>query len=81
MAPLRDLGPDLPADLAGVGHRMLAKDPAERYATPAEVAEALEPYAIGGDLPALLGRTSSPSTRLRSASRPLPPKRAPSRPT
>ena len=33
---------------------MLAKDPAARYQTPAEAAEALAPFCAGSDLPALL---------------------------
>jgi tRNA A-37 threonylcarbamoyl transferase component Bud32 len=40
-APLRRLRGDVPADLVRVVERMMAKDPAERYQTPAEVAEAL----------------------------------------
>ena len=46
--------------------RMLAKDPAERFATPAEFAEALEPFAAGSDLASLLTdspRHLSPATR------------------
>jgi hypothetical protein len=38
---------DVPAGLATVLNRMLAKDPADRYATPAEVAEALGPFTEG----------------------------------
>jgi serine/threonine protein kinase len=36
--------PELPEELAAVVGRMLAKDPAARYPTPAEVAAALEPW-------------------------------------
>ena len=36
--------------------RLLAKDPNDRFATPAEVAEALAPWCAGADLPALLQR-------------------------
>src|SRR5262249_45186266 len=43
--PLADLRDDVPAALAQVVERMLAKDPADRYQTPAEVAQALEPFA------------------------------------
>jgi hypothetical protein len=42
--PVRALRPDLPAELAAVLGRMMAKDPAQRYQTPAEVAEALAPF-------------------------------------
>jgi hypothetical protein len=45
---------DVPAGLAAVLDRMLAKDPADRYATPAEVAEALGPFTDGADPARLL---------------------------
>ena len=66
-APLPPIGqfcPEMPAGLVAVLDRMLAKDPADRYPTPTEVAEALAPFCAGADLPALLRRaeaaTSSP---------------------
>ena len=40
-APLRSLRRDVPVELARVVERMMAKDPAARYQTPAEVAGAL----------------------------------------
>jgi hypothetical protein len=43
--PVRSLRPDVPAGLAAVLDRMLAKDPAARYASPGEVSEALRPFA------------------------------------
>jgi hypothetical protein len=51
---LRTRRPDVPEAVAAVVHRLLAKDPADRYATAAQVAEALAPHAQGCDLPALL---------------------------
>src|SRR5262249_18662125 len=48
--PITQLCPEAPAGLADVLNRMLAKDPADRFATPAEGAEALEPYTAGADL-------------------------------
>jgi serine/threonine protein kinase len=39
--PIRELRPDVPEDLAAVLERMMAKEPAERYQTPLEVALAL----------------------------------------
>ena len=57
-APVRQLRPEVPDALAAVLDRMLAKDPADRFATPAEVAEALEPFSTGSDLASLL--TDSP---------------------
>lgn len=44
-APLEAQRPDLPPDLAAVVRRMMAKQPADRYQTPAEAAAALEPFA------------------------------------
>jgi hypothetical protein len=41
---VRSLRPDVPAGLAAVLDRMLAKDPAARYASPGEVADALRPF-------------------------------------
>ncbi len=54
--PIRRLVPDVPEGLAAIVDRLLAKDPEDRFATPAEVAEALAPCCVGTDLPALLHR-------------------------
>ncbi len=43
--PVQSVQPDVPSELADVLRRMLARDPAERYSTPAEVAQALAPFA------------------------------------
>jgi serine/threonine-protein kinase len=40
------LRPDVPIELAVVVARMMARNPAHRYATPQDVAQALEPWAI-----------------------------------
>jgi tRNA A-37 threonylcarbamoyl transferase component Bud32 len=53
--PVRRQRPDVPEGLAAVLDRMLAKDPARRYATPGEVGTALAPYAAG-DNPVPAGR-------------------------
>jgi len=45
--PLRTLRPEVPAELAAVVARMMAKSPADRYQTPAEVAAVLAPFAAG----------------------------------
>lgn len=42
--PLAEWRPEIPGELGKVVERMMAKDPAARYQTPAEVAEALEPF-------------------------------------
>jgi hypothetical protein len=47
--PLRSRRPEVPAAVAAVVERMLEKDPAQRYATPIEVANALAPFAEGND--------------------------------
>jgi serine/threonine protein kinase len=39
--PIRSLRPEVPEDVAAVADRMMAKDPADRYQTPAEVMAAL----------------------------------------
>jgi serine/threonine protein kinase/WD40 repeat protein len=42
--PLNLVRPEVPAELAVVVRKMLAKDPAKRYQTPIEVAQALAPF-------------------------------------
>ena len=42
--PIRELRPEVPEGLAEVLDKMIAKDPAQRYQTPAELAEALAPF-------------------------------------
>jgi serine/threonine protein kinase len=42
--PLDQFRPDIPAELAAILGRMLAKRPEDRYQSPAEVATALEPF-------------------------------------
>jgi serine/threonine-protein kinase len=46
--PLQQLRPGLPAALADVVARMMRKSPDERFATPLQVAQALEPYEDAG---------------------------------
>ncbi|HEY7156027.1 MAG TPA: protein kinase [Gemmataceae bacterium] len=46
---LTALCPEAPPELAAVLERMTAKDPAQRYATPAETAEALTPFCPTGE--------------------------------
>src|SRR5438552_845193 len=43
--PVTESRADVPAELAQILDRMLARDPEERYQTPAEVARALSPFA------------------------------------
>jgi tRNA A-37 threonylcarbamoyl transferase component Bud32 len=49
--PIRERRPDVPPELEAVLLRLLAKDPAQRYATPAEVSRGLEPFATGQQAP------------------------------
>jgi hypothetical protein len=42
--PVTAVRPEVPAEVARIVERMLAKEPAQRYQTPAEVAEALAPH-------------------------------------
>jgi serine/threonine protein kinase len=58
LAPRR---PDVHAAVLELLRRMLAKDPARRPATPAEVAAVLGPFAAGADLPALMRRARADS--------------------
>src|SRR5262249_47431953 len=45
--PVERLRPDVPAAVAAVVRRLMAKHPKDRYQTPAEVVTALEPLAAG----------------------------------
>jgi hypothetical protein len=51
---IADKRDDLPPELIAIVVRMLAKNPGDRFATPAEVADALAPFAAESDLSALL---------------------------
>ena len=47
-APLDAVRPGVPAALAGVARRLLAKRPRDRYQSPAELADALAGFLAGG---------------------------------
>jgi serine/threonine protein kinase len=49
--PIQEYRPDVPKKLAAAIEIMLAKDPAQRFQTPAEVFEVLEPWDGGIELP------------------------------
>ncbi len=76
--PITLLRSDVSPQLAAVIERMMAKDPAQRYATPAEVAAALAPFAVGADLRRLMAEamqimtpdasTVTPTSRTEHAS-------------
>jgi WD40 repeat protein/CubicO group peptidase (beta-lactamase class C family) len=68
--PIREGRPEVPADLAALLERLLAKDPGARPAHAVDVAVALEPFAACCDLPALTaaalpagGEPAAPATR------------------
>ncbi len=69
--PVTDLRPDAPAGLAAVLDRMLAKAPADRFTTPAEVAEALRPFAAGAE-PARLIDADTTAAPAEAAATPGP---------
>ena len=46
--PLNEVRPEVPVELAEVVTRLLAKDPAQRYQTPVEVAQVLAPFVKAG---------------------------------
>ena len=50
IVPVDRVRPDVPGPLAASLDRMVAKNPAHRYATAAEVAESLAPFCVGSDL-------------------------------
>lgn len=58
--PIESHRPEVPEGLATIICRMLAKSPADRFATPVELADALRPFAADSDLVSLV-RTSQSS--------------------
>lgn len=59
-APLTGLRPDVPAGLAAVVAKLMARRPADRYPTPAAAAAALAPWAdVGPNFPARLFRATA----------------------
>jgi serine/threonine protein kinase len=68
-APVRKLRPETPEAMAAVVSRMMAKDPAGRYQTPADVAAALAPWTQS-PLPPPLPADFPPPRRTAHAGRP-----------
>lgn len=63
--PMRSFRRDVPDGLLAVLDRMLAKEPQQRFATPTEVAVALERFARRSDLIRLAARAEGRSTEAR----------------
>jgi serine/threonine protein kinase len=57
--PIQESRPEVPEGLAITLERMLAKDREERFASPADVVRALQPFATGAELAVLAGASSS----------------------
>src|SRR5207249_557608 len=68
--PIREHRPEVPGELVAVLDRMLAKDPADRFTTPAEVAAALQPLAAGCNLTRLLESVAAPPQQAHRARHP-----------
>jgi PAS domain S-box-containing protein len=61
--PVQRYRPDVPEALATTLSRLLAKDPGDRYHTPAEVSDALVPFAAACDLRGFLGQVGATMSR------------------
>jgi serine/threonine protein kinase len=53
--PIEELRPDVQQDVVDILKRMLAKSAEDRFACPAEVAEALAPFSVEAELPMFIG--------------------------
>jgi hypothetical protein len=67
---LSHLRREVPAELAAVVARMLAKDPARRYQQPVEVAQALAPFVKAGGTPLPAAPTPAEVAKVRVPSAP-----------
>ena len=54
--PITRVRSDVPAEVLAIIDKMMAKHPAERFGTPVELSEALQPYAVSGPTPWAPGR-------------------------
>ncbi len=70
--PLNLVRPDVPAGLAALVAKMMAKDPGERFQTPVEVAQALAPFIKKADPAARI-----PAARVEAATLPYGPEASP----
>jgi serine/threonine protein kinase len=60
--PVNQVRPDVPAELAAVVAKMLAKDPAERFQTPGDVAKALKPFCTRANAALKIPKANAPQT-------------------
>ena len=65
--PIQDIQTDVPDELAEVLRRMMAKDPAERFQTPTEVAEALAPFSCASPSNTVETLNAAPQPDARSS--------------
>ncbi len=73
---VRDFRPDVPSPVAAIVHRLLAKRPADRFQTPAELVAALAALTLAAPLAAPLAAVSATPSSL-----PVAPPAAPAVPT
>ena len=52
--PLSSLRPDIPEEVTQIVHRMLARNPVNRYQKPADVVTALAQWCLNAELPRLI---------------------------
>jgi serine/threonine-protein kinase len=57
-----ELRPEAPAPVAAIIAKLMAKSPDDRFRTPAELAQALQPFAVSGSLPRGASRTTLSAT-------------------
>jgi serine/threonine protein kinase len=62
-------GIDLPEELVQIVDRMTRQDPSQRFQTPKEIAEALQPWADGSELSKILAVTKEHTERLSAEAR------------
>jgi hypothetical protein len=72
--PIRELRPEVPAGLAAVLGRLLAKRPEDRFGTPREAAQALEPFCGYSNLARLLGESPAAGALTTAWPGPVPPR-------
>jgi serine/threonine protein kinase len=59
-APVEHLRLDIPQEIVAIVQRLMSKDPADRFQTPAELADSLAPFAVSGPATWSDPRLSSP---------------------